>query len=160
MSVRLSDVGVGRALEVVCDDVSGDRGKMQRVYWVIDEGVVHIATGEALNRRTETRVFDVGDLLMVAPDYAAPSLEFGVGDGEDATAGSLFDMDRNGTSGQRGAGPAGQRGENLMAVIRDSIGEDMWKPVGKGSIHILGNRLVITQTPLGFKLLSEAINRL
>ncbi|MFP3936961.1 MAG: hypothetical protein ACLFVW_01375 [Phycisphaerae bacterium] len=158
VSLRLSDVSVGRALEFVCDDISGDRGKMQRAYWVIDEGVVHIATGETLNRRTETRVFDVADLLMVAPDYPAPSLEFGTDDGDDATVGSLFDTGRNGTSDGSAAGLGSRRGENLMAVIRDSIGEDMWRPVGKGAIHIIGNRLVITQTPLGFKLLSQAFD--
>jgi hypothetical protein len=40
--------------------------------------------------------------------------------------------------------------------LKDSIGEDMWKPDGKGSISILNGKLVISQTLLGFKLMETA----
>ena len=33
----------------------------------------------------------------------------------------------------------------------------MWEPTGKGSINILRTKLIITQTPLGFKLLEESL---
>ncbi|MGC9454111.1 MAG: hypothetical protein ACP5HU_04535 [Phycisphaerae bacterium] len=162
MSLRLSNVTIAQALDMVCDRLSGTRGKMQRVYWVIDDGVVHIATGEVLNRRTETRVFDIADLLMVAPDYPAPDVGLGRMDGAD-DAGSVGTSELL-VTGDTAAADDGeatlrrQRREDLLAVIRESIGEDMWRPVGKGSVRIVGNHLVITQTPLGFKLLSQAIN--
>ncbi len=35
----------------------------------------------------------------------------------------------------------------------------MWRPVGRGSIRILRGQLIITQTPLGFKLLEESLVR-
>lgn len=164
VSLRLSDVTIGRALNMVCDRLSGTRDKMQRVYWVIDDGVVHIATGEALNRRTQTRVFEVADLLMVAPDYPAPAVDSSgseTTDGTSANAGTrLFDFTDSGSTRDEELELRTRRREELTAAIRESIGEEMWRPIGKGSIRIVGNQLVITQTPLGFKLLSEAVDPL
>jgi len=33
----------------------------------------------------------------------------------------------------------------------------MWEPDGKGSIKVVGNKLVITQSLLGFKLMEKAL---
>ena len=49
--------------------------------------------------------------------------------------------------------------EGLIAIIKASIGEDMWQDQGKGSIRIFGNRLIISQTTLGFKLLDKSLRR-
>ena len=46
--------------------------------------------------------------------------------------------------------------DTLIKTIKEAIGEDMWTPTGKGSIKMIGNRLVISQTLLGFKLLEES----
>jgi hypothetical protein len=68
-----------------------------------------------------------------------------------------------GASGNNSAGangnPRQQVNDALIAVIKQSIGEDMWQPTGKGDVKLLGTRLVITQTPLGFRLLEQAFRR-
>ena len=50
--------------------------------------------------------------------------------------------------------------DNLLGIIKDSIGADMWAPDGKGSVQFLGTKLVISQTMLGFKLLERHSNAL
>jgi hypothetical protein len=46
--------------------------------------------------------------------------------------------------------------DNLVQSVKDSIGDDMWKPDGKGSITLLGSKMIISQTLLGFKLMENA----
>ena len=41
-------------------------------------------------------------------------------------------------------------------AIKDSIGQDMWAPDGKGTISLFGSKLVISQTLLGYKLMETA----
>jgi hypothetical protein len=161
VTLRLRGVSIGRALDAVMDQLSGARGRMQRVYWVIDDGVVHVATGSALNQRTETRVYDVTDLLMVAPDASAPDLDLGERDeGDGGSSSGLFGEAEDGddSDGTSTTALRQRRGEELVATIRGTIGEDMWRPIGKGSIRLHGNQLVVTQTPLGFKLLRDAVS--
>lgn len=52
---------------------------------------------------------------------------------------------------------AEQLREGVIGIIRDSIGQDMWEPSGRGSVKIIGNRLVISQTLLGYKLLDQSL---
>ena len=49
--------------------------------------------------------------------------------------------------------------ETLITTIKESIGEEMWQPEGKGSIKLLRNNLIITQSLLGFKLMRETIGK-
>ena len=47
--------------------------------------------------------------------------------------------------------------EKVVNTIKNMIGQDMWEPEGKGSIRVLNNKLVISQTLLGFKMLEQAL---
>ncbi len=173
ITLKGSNLSLGRALALVLDQLSTTRDKLDRVYWIIDRGVVTIATGAAINTGLRTRVYDVADLLMAIPNFQAPSISLGgqgqggssrgdrgsggaVGDGGGR---GLFDQSRTGGD-SRGSDEdvVAQRQrirDDLIAVIRNSIGEDMWQPIGKGSIRLLGKQLIISQTPLGFKLMEQ-----
>ncbi len=167
ITIKADNISVGRALDLVTDQLSAGRDTLQRVYWVIDDGVVTIATGEALNRELKTRVFDVADLMLIVPDFKGPRLNLPAGgaagdddddddDGDGGLGGLWGDDDDDDDDGENVAEQRRRVRENLVGAIKDSIGEEMWQPVGKGSIRLLGDRLIISQTRLGFKLLSEA----
>ena len=153
------------------DQINVGRDRMGSVYWVVDKGVVTIATGEVLNRKLITRVYDVGDILMVVPSFEGPRIATGTTtNGTDTTGGTtrgLFDGVDVGTSPRtdtstRGESMAEKRQKNrdtLIEVIKMSIGEDMWAPTGKGSVKIIRNQLIITQTPLGFRLLEGTLSK-
>jgi hypothetical protein len=172
ITVKVTDVSIARAMDLVLNQLNAGRDKLSSIYWVIDAGVVEVSTGESLNTDTRVRVFDIGDLLVVAPNFRGPRISLDSSDnntsGSNGTSGgaSLF-ADYN-SSGNNGAGGGSEEGESitvqrerikdtLIQTIKDSIGEDMWSPIGKGSISVMRNKLLISQTTLGFKLLEQVI---
>lgn len=172
VTLKASNISVGRALDLVLDQVNVGRDRLGRVYWVVDKGVVEIATGEVLNRKLMTRVYDVGDILMVVPSFEGPRTDLGTSsstttgtDTSSGTSGGLFGSVGTRTTSSTSSGGesmAEQRQRNrdtLIEVIKMAIGEDMWDPTGKGSIKIIRNQLIITQTQLGFKLLEGTLSR-
>ncbi|HDY65951.1 MAG TPA: hypothetical protein ENH84_06955 [Phycisphaerae bacterium] len=46
--------------------------------------------------------------------------------------------------------------EKLINIIKNSIGQDMWEPNGKGSVMLFNKKLVITQSLLGWKLMERS----
>jgi len=179
VTLNVSNVPARRALELVTDEISGDLDKFQRVYWVVDGGIVRIATGTALDTKLKTRIIDVGDLVMPAVDVKMPRRIGLRGTRDSNTNDRRYDQPRDrGRNGGRNVGTfttgvgigiigGGQgdspadKGEalkqNLIEIIKDSIGQDMWSPTGKGTISIMRNRLVVSQTLLGYKLLDRSI---
>ncbi len=158
--LRVSKVSISRMLDLVMDQLNGGRDKLQRVYWVVDSGVVTIATGAALNTKLRVRIVNVSDLLMGSRRVEAPP-NFTL-----RRSGNRGDSRESGQDGWLGPDNDSRRGsapsrkqvqETLIGLIKDTIGEDMWQPAGKGSIRILRGRLVISQTQLGFKLMDQVM---
>ncbi|MCL2700253.1 MAG: hypothetical protein FWE88_01015 [Phycisphaerae bacterium] len=164
VSLKARNLTLGRVLDLLLADVSGSRDKYERLYYVIDDGVVLISTGNALNTKTSTTVTDVSDLLHPVPNPIAPVLKLNITtnrDNKNNDNGSPFEESRNEDKNDpRCVSREEYRrlvGERLVQAIKDSIGEDMWQPEGKGAIQITARgQLIITQTPLGFKLLGSA----
>jgi hypothetical protein len=178
ITLKAAGISIARALDMVTDQLSANKGKFESIYWVVDRGVVMISTGTALNTHTRTRVYDVGHVLMVIPNFEAPRLnaELPATDGQSSSStgsssssrtggawggGGLFgDGDRTTDRRRDGDDRQEQRQANrdtLVQIIREMIGEDMWHPQGKGSVRLFGNQLIITQTLLGFRLLEDVI---
>ncbi len=170
VTLKVSNISVGRALDLVLDQINVGRDRLGSVYWVVDRGVVEIATGAVLNRKPITRVYDVGDLLVAVPNFEGPTIDTGTSgtdsSGGGATGGLFESMDTR-TSSSTGTSSgdesmAEKRQKNrdtLIEVIKMSIGEDMWAPMGKGSVKIIRDQLIITQTQLGFRLLEGTLSR-
>jgi hypothetical protein len=174
ITVRAKGVTIAKVLDMVLNQLNGGRDLRSSVYWVIDEGVVEIATGDALDRTTSVRVFNVADLLVVVPNFRAPQINLGSagnqvsGNNAGVVTGGLFQ--NTGDTSNQTTGGGGDEEESradlrqrardkLISIVKTSIGEDWWAPTGKGSIQLLGDRLIIAQTPLGFKLLERALSR-
>ena len=50
-----------------------------------------------------------------------------------------------------------QAKSSLEKIIKDSIGEEMWKSGGgKGSVRFFRNKMIISQTLLGYTLMNKA----
>ena len=165
INLKARDISIARLLTLITDQLSVGQDKYSSVYWVVDDGVVEIATGEALNRSTRVEVYDISDLLLVVPNFVGPSISLSrtANTGNNANNYSIWgdnNAGNNNASGNiEGASIAEQRQklkDQLIEIIKMSIGEEMWAPEGKGAVQILGNKLIISQTPLGFKLLKEA----
>jgi hypothetical protein len=166
ITLNVRRVSVATAMDLVLDQVNADRDKLTSVYWVIDRGVLLISTGNALNKRLITRVVDAGGALLVQPDSKGPriDLEAYSQNTPSGTSGrqtdTLFDdEDNTSRAGESDSYYEQKRKhtEKVLETIKTMIGTDMWEPEGRGSIRVLNNKIVITQTLLGFKLLESAL---
>lgn len=154
VSLKASGLTTAKVFNMILDSVSANKGKLERLYWIVEEGVVTITTGESLNQELSVRMFDIGDLLFQVPRFTAPRIDIST-----VTSGSST----GGTGGlfQPGAGTAENPEERRQKIIdsittsiKNIIGDDMWEPAGKGTVTIINNTLIISQTKLGWKLLS------
>ena len=186
VTLKLTAVSIRTALDLLTEQLTDNLDKFQRVYWVVDDGVILISTGTALNSRVRTRSFYLGALLMTPVKVTPSRLGMATdsnrsGSGSSSSSGGGRSGSRSG-SGSRGGGRSGgsfggfggsdsgdggsqigleesreERAESLMAIVRNAIGEEMWQPGGPGSLRIVGNRLFVSQTRLGFKLLEQSL---
>lgn len=172
ITLKAKGLSTGRALDMVLDQINANHDKLASVYWIIDDGVVEITTGEALNQKTKTVVYDIADLLFVVPNFQGPQMNLnsnasgnnntGGNNGPWSTNNTTNASGNNGTGGVDNTDMAAARQkirDDLVSIIKDTIGEDMWAPTGKGSIKIMGSKLVITQTQLGLKLLEKSFSK-
>ncbi len=166
ISLNLRRISVARALDLVLDQVNADREKLTSVYWVVDRGVLLVSTGNALNRRVVTRVIDAGTVLLIQPDVAGPRIDLESASerdmsGRGASSGSRGfwddDSDEREREGESYNEQKKKHHEKVVNTIMNMIGRDMWEPEGKGSIRVLNNKLVISQTLLGFKMLEQSL---
>ena len=182
ISVQARGITVAHALDMILDSVNSDLDQFSRVYWIVDRGVVTIATGNALNTKTRTKIFNVSDLLHVVNDHRVSSTSstgrrsdsgyrtspdgFGTDDDyrrddrrddyrrDDRRDDYRRDDRRDDNRHDDSASKEALR-EGLISLIKDMIGEDMWQPTGPGSVKIFGDNLIVTQSLLGFKLMDQ-----
>ena len=169
VTVEAANVSMARLLDMVMEELSESKTKLDSVYWVVNGGVVSISTGTAFNnsRSTTVRMYDVQDLLHVLPDFKGPTVPISSltsssvgGSGSSGSSGSgasIFNTPSAGGNAEQSAGKTrAVLEEKLLKLVKDSIGEDMWAPNGAGDVQIWNGKLVISQTPLGFKLIEQA----
>jgi hypothetical protein len=160
VSLKLRRATLATVLDLVMEQVNGNRDKYSRAYWIIEKGIVKITTGNMLNRKTVTKSWDISDLTHPVEDHSAPKMSFDSvkekDDADDDTDdGGLFeDLDEDDDDGEDGKVTRKQMEEKIVEMVKESIDRDMWKDAGgKGSIAVYQGKLIITQTQLGWKLL-------
>ncbi len=164
VTLKARDITCAQVLDLLTDDLSPGLDKFSRVYWLVDGGMVRIATGSAFDQNLRTKIFDVSDLMMIVPNHRAPKIDFGTSgnntrNGNTNDRDSIFDDDDDDDDDNDEESLSEQRKklrETLVQAIKDTIGEDMWQPQGKGSIRIFRSQLIVSQTLLGFELLRRA----
>ncbi len=162
VTLEVSNVSLAKVMDLVMDNLSQNKSKFDSVYWIVNDGVVSISTGNALNTTLSTRVYDVQDMLHAMPDPKAPKIDLNsMTTGKDNNSSStgtnttsIFGEQKNTEAGTANSRAALQ--DTIVAMVKESIGDDMWSPDGKGAIRIWNGKLVISQTPLGFKLLERS----
>ncbi len=162
VTVKAKNISVARALDLVTDQLSAGRDRYSSIYWLIRGGVVEISTGEALDRTTSVRVYEIADLLMIIPNFKGPKISLRTAGNNGNNNNTWSDDDDDDDDDDDEDDPKEQRERiknTLIEIIMFSIGQDMWQPTGKGSIKILRNKMIISQTPLGFKLLERSMKR-
>ena len=168
ITLEVKNISISRALDMVTDQLSEGKDKFESIYWLINRGVVSITSGHALNTKTIVTIHDVADLLFAAPNFKGPRLgrsTRGAGSSQNDTTG-IFDVAAGGGDGgaigdgmekEDAAETRNQAKSSLEKIIKDSIGEEMWiSGGGKGSVRFFRNKMIISQTMLGYKLMKDA----
>ncbi len=170
VTIKLTNIELTRALDLVLDLVNVDKDQYSSVYWDWDDGVLKITTGTVLDAEMLTRVYAVADLLHVVPNFSAPSIAMhGSRTDTEATGGGGTGLQPDGkdpfsdSPATADPSPAEQKAklrENLIKAIQASSGLELWADGGgKGTIRILGNKMIVTQSRLGFKLMGGSQRR-
>jgi tetratricopeptide (TPR) repeat protein len=154
VDVKLRDVPFLKALQLVLNDVGGAAAELG---YVLSDGVLTISTKSDLDRATDTRTYDIHDLIARVPDFPAPrvSLESvgessGGSSGGGGGGGDLFGGDEDGDTIEGEDEPVTRSAAiaRIKQLIIETIDPGNWRPEGdKGSIDSLRGILVINQTP-------------
>jgi hypothetical protein len=158
ITLKLRGVSLGRLLTVITEDLSAGKGPVDSVYWLVSEGVVEITTGHVLNQTLTRRMVDIADMLVIVPNFVSPRVDLSISQGAPGEGQGLFGEDPDTEDD-----PAAQREatrEAVIDMIKNTIPDELWQDGGgKGSIKIVGKRLIISQTKLGFLLMDRSRGR-
>lgn len=164
VSLQLRNGTIGQVLDLALREVNTGKGRLDSAYWIVDDDILLISTGRELDKRSETRTYEVGPLLLSQPNSTRlivaknqsyiKTLVPVVGPGAVGyepvigTCSSGVRMDLASTGVTRA-----QKQASLKKVVRNLIDPEMWQPTGKGSIRFFDTRMVVTQSLLGWKLM-------
>jgi type II secretory pathway component GspD/PulD (secretin)/tetratricopeptide (TPR) repeat protein len=176
ISLTLRGVPFEKVLSLVLQQAQGNGGT--QLGYSISGGVLTISTNDQLAQQKTTRVFDIQDLLVQAPNFTAPSFNLqnqsnssGVqvssgssGGGGGAGSSNLF-------SGGGGGGAGGQQQvgktraqmvTEITQLIENTVARNSWIDNGGtvGSIREINGQLVITQTPSNLEKVSGLLKQL
>ena len=142
--------------------------------YVIEDGVIKISTKEDLAKNTITRTYDINDLMVRVPNFAAPELILNASSSSSngsSNSGGLFgggsSSDNTSSSNNGGEENIPTKSEivqKIITMISTSVDPDSWRePLGSGtvgSISEIQGQLVITQTQENHARIAELISRL
>ncbi len=171
----LQDVGVSRdelvtlelqplparvVLDRVLEKVSPDA--FSRANWAVNDGVVVIASDEALRKNTFIVIYDVRDLLFQIPSFTEfPTLDLDsvLGQGEGGGEGSIFE-DEGEQEGERL--DREELRQRLIEIIQTNVDFEGWRDNGgdTGIIQELNDNLIITNTARNHRQISGLLRQL
>ncbi|MEA3225897.1 MAG: hypothetical protein U9Q07_08090, partial [Planctomycetota bacterium] len=132
----ISGIPLGKALKELLDSVSG--GGI-RIAYVVDDGVITVATKESLPVKLVPRVYDITELIGTPATFSA---EMDAGEdisGGGGGSGADIEVDSEGRLNNAAA---------IMQTIQDTVEPDSWFiSGGEGMISSHGNKIIVSQTP-------------
>lgn len=164
VSLTLSNVSIRSLLDRVVSRVNST--STSRIDWTVQDGVVVIASDEAIRKKTELIIYDVRDLLIDVPDYdrvpeidLQTALQSGQGGGQ-----SPFRNDQQNADElrQRRREERTRKLEELVSIIEENIDED-WENRGGQTGKIKSNEagtLIITNTPKAHRQVVDLLSKL
>jgi len=176
ISLTLRGVPFEKVLSLVLQQAQGNGGT--QLGYSISGGVLTISTNDQLAQQKTTRVFDIQDLLVQAPNFTAPSFNLqnqsntsgvqvssgSAGGGGGAGSSNLFSgAGGGGAGGQQQVGKTrAQMVTEITQLIENTVARNSWIDNGGtvGSIREINGQLVITQTPSNLEKVSGLLKQL
>ncbi len=159
ITLHLKNIKLETLLKLILEQV----GEEVELAYVIDDGVVIISTKEDLSRKTKTKVYDIRDLMIIAPNFRGRTIDLnniGQNRTQGGLAGGRYLRGSGGTGGGSGGGSFfGGRGndeeqddeeemiEPIIRLIQGTVDPNNWRKTGGvGSVFALRHQLIVTHT--------------
>jgi len=161
VTLNLTQVPVETVLNRVLEKISQD--DQNAAGWAIEDGVLRIASKEAINRNKLLVIYDVRDLLVEITDFTnAPNFDLSQTT-QDGGGGSQSPFQgRNQNNNNGGGRTLQERTDDLIKIITETIDSSGWREVGgtTGFIQQLRGNLIITQTPKNHRAIAGLLSKL
>ena len=162
----ISAVPLNKAIGLLLKSISGGATELG---YVVEDGIITIATADALPGKMVTQVFDVTQVLGAPADF---SYEMQVGETSGGGGGG-GSRGGGGGGGQGGGGQGGsedllgtaviaQRAIELQQLVQEIVEPSSWFAAGgEGTIRVYENReLVVRQTPKNHREVQKLLDNL
>ncbi|OHB58533.1 MAG: hypothetical protein A2Y07_05005 [Planctomycetes bacterium GWF2_50_10] len=166
----VSQVPVGKALDLLLRSVSGG---LVELGYLVEDGVITIATKTSLPEKLVQDSYDITDLLDPAANFESDLTQTGLGEitqsgGTGGGGGGGGGSNRQQSSSNRNQQDmtsetaVATRAQEVVNLIEQTIEPDKWVAAGgTGSMYIYaGKRLIVNQTPEIHKLIAKLIESL
>lgn len=143
----INGIPLGQGLKELLDSISGG---IVKIDYVINGGVITIATKASLPSQLVPRPYDITELIGTPANFSADLTAVGNSSGGTSGLGSvnISQSSSGNTSVQLTTTKKLASAEAIVQLIEDTIDPDSWfVNGGEGTISIHGNKLVILQTP-------------
>ncbi|HZN69851.1 MAG TPA: hypothetical protein VFB66_31545 [Tepidisphaeraceae bacterium] len=133
VTVRMTNVKFSKALQIVLDSVGGK----EKLGYHVEDGVITVSMADDLDRDTDTRVYDIRDLLVTVPDVPARDGPLRLprdADGDPAKA-AAEDPDNT----------RKQLAEDVIRLVKETVDPDQWEKSNR--VRHLQGQLIITAPP-------------
>lgn len=148
VTLQLGDNKARVVLERVLAQVSRDA--RSKADWSVSDGIVNIASADAINRQTTTLVYNITDLLLTVPNFTdVPRVDLEqIYAGKDTRTLASSPFKRDDREGIRPPTRKEKIGE-MIALLQKTVDPDSWRDHGGdvGSVQELNGSLIVTTTP-------------
>lgn len=164
VSLKLSPMPLNVLLDRILFKVSSD--PFQKAAWTVNQGVLEIASDEALRRNTLLLIYNIQDLLFDIPDYTeVPEIDLNsvLQQGEGGTGQSPFQGTGGGGPGTAEPRPTREeRIRRIVDIIQANVDQNGWVDNGgeTGKLQELNGSLIITNTPANHREIVGLLSKL
>lgn len=134
---RMYNVRAGKALSVLLD--SGSTPSQRLSYVIAENGTIEVVSARMVPETAVIEIYDVSDLILHVPEEPGAAMK---------------ESERSKTQAELAT--------DLILLITDTVDTDTWETNGGtiGRIHYSHDKLLITQTPAGHRLICNLFEQL
>lgn len=164
VQLNLNNVPVSVVLDRLVEKISDP---LSPAGWAVQDGIVQIASDEALRRNTSLVIYDIRDLLIEIPDYQ---------DSPDIDLDNVLQSSGGGGGGGGGQSPFDDAGgddddeerdrqeriDQIIDIIQNNVDFEGWQDNGgdTGFIQELSGSLIIRNTPKNHRAISGLLSQI
>mgnify|MGYP002777649612 CR=1 FL=1 len=164
VTVNLSTIRLDQLLDLIVSKVSPD--PTSAAAWEVQDGILRVASAEAINTNRLMVIYDIRDLLVEVRDYSeVPQFDLNsalqAGSGTGGGGGSTSPIQSTTTQQQTGR-TVEERTDELVRLITEQIDPDNWRENGGavGFVSRFKGNLLITNTPKNHRAIGALLRRL